>query len=1016
MSQIVKLRRSSTGGNKPTNSQLQLGELAINTTDGKLYFAKSGSMNASIEEVLTTNTQNTGSLNLSGSFNLIGTENITGSLITTGSLRVLGDTSLTSLVVSGSDPVANVQAFVPDSTVYNNASFNTPDRVASGIRFNWSNENWTIGAARGLTTDVDGLVFSRNGDRKYMIDEDGNASLSGSMYITGGLYINGSSVGTGKLDETTFNTYTGSNISTFAGTSSFALTASYVANPFIVSGSTMKTTVTVAATTWSLNHGMNERYPSITVFDSDGYVVIPTGVRAIDSNNIEVYFSEAQTGTVIATLGGVGATGASGIGGYTETYTSATTWSVAHNLDIDYPGVTVWDSNRKIVLPSEVVSIDSNNLQIYFSIAQAGEVHIVRGGHQVEGAQDLSAVGTITPSADGLYNLGSSSKQFNNVYISGSLLVNGVPFSGGGDSTSGLATTGSNTFKGTQTFSGSLIPVGSGSYDLGSETNPFRHLYLSSASLYIDGQKVLGSTNQELQITTDNGQSIKILEQGSDTITFQTADGDIQLKSSGGGNILIDPTTGSVDVRGNVVLQDGFKILSSGGNSVVFGDDIIVSGSANFTNGITIGGVSYASATSGTSGSNGTNGSSGTSGTNGSSGSNGTNGSSGTSGISNSFFNYQAKTTITSGDPLAGYIIWNNETQTGSTILNVADVDQQGDNLDIFLGNLKSGSRITLQDKSVQGNIQVWDIGTATDNTTYWSFPVTLVSATRQFSNNDPILFIITTTPSGTSGTSGTSGSNGTNGSSGTSGSNGTNGSSGTSGSNGTNGSSGTSVSVSGTNNTLTKFTSSTTVGNATNLTDDGTTFRVAENMLITGSLTVSGSNTGGTPLVAFRASGTGTFQRGIQLLNPGMTAGNSIMYSVGQADNSLNMGQFYFTYAGAGSTSNRISMGLHSADDVLNVMGSGEVLIGTTTSNSGGKLQVAGNIVPEANGTRNLGSSTLRWGTIFTSDLSLNNGIGDWTIVEGEDDLFLYNNKKGKVYKFALTEVDPSVATPKMS
>jgi hypothetical protein len=96
--------------------------------------------------------------------------------------------------------------------------------------------------------------------------------------------------------------------------------------------------------------------------------------------------------------------------------------------------------------------------------------------------------------------------------------------------------------------------------------------------------------------------------------------------------------------------------------------------------------------------------------------------------------------------------------------------------------------------------------------------------------------------------------------------------------------------------------------------------------------------------------------------------------------------------------------------------MGSGEVLIGTTTSNSGGKLQVAGNIVPEANGTRNLGSSTLRWGTIFTSDLSLNNGIGDWTIVEGEDDLFLYNNKKGKVYKFALTEVDPNIATPKKS
>jgi hypothetical protein len=79
-------------------------------------------------------------------------------------------------------------------------------------------------------------------------------------------------------------------------------------------------------------------------------------------------------------------------------------------------------------------------------------------------------------------------------------------------------------------------------------------------------------------------------------------------------------------------------------------------------------------------------------------------------------------------------------------------------------------------------------------------------------------------------------------------------------------------------------------------------------------------------------------------------------------------------------------------------------------------KLTSAGVLHPTANGTQDLGSSSLRWGTVYTSDLSLNNGIGDWTIVEGEDDLFLYNNKKGKVYKFALTEVDPNVATPKKS
>ena len=71
---------------------------------------------------------------------------------------------------------------------------------------------------------------------------------------------------------------------------------------------------------------------------------------------------------------------------------------------------------------------------------------------------------------------------------------------------------------------------------------------------------------------------------------------------------------------------------------------------------------------------------------------------------------------------------------------------------------------------------------------------------------------------------------------------------------------------------------------------------------------------------------------------------------------------------------------------------------------------------MPSANITYNLGSATARWANVYVGDLSLSNGIGDWTIVEGEDDLFIYNNKKNKVYKFNLTEVDPSVAPPKLN
>lgn len=72
------------------------------------------------------------------------------------------------------------------------------------------------------------------------------------------------------------------------------------------------------------------------------------------------------------------------------------------------------------------------------------------------------------------------------------------------------------------------------------------------------------------------------------------------------------------------------------------------------------------------------------------------------------------------------------------------------------------------------------------------------------------------------------------------------------------------------------------------------------------------------------------------------------------------------------------------------------------------------GTVLPGSSNTADLGSSTARWRNIYTGDLHLANEFGNWTIVEGEDELFLYNNKKDKVYKFNLTEVDPSSAPPK--
>jgi len=141
-------------------------------------------------------------------------------------------------------------------------------------------------------------------------------------------------------------------------------------------------------------------------------------------------------------------------------------------------------------------------------------------------------------------------------------------------------------------LSSSIIPSLDSIFDLGSPTKQWRDLYLSSASLYIDGTQVISSNATELIFTTDTGQSIKFNELGTDNITLQTVDGDVELKSSGGGDILLDPTAGLISVKGNVSMQDGTaKFLSSGGTNIVFGNSLEVTGSIVTTG--TINGLTF---------------------------------------------------------------------------------------------------------------------------------------------------------------------------------------------------------------------------------------------------------------------------------------------------------------------------------------------------------------------------------------------------------------------------------------
>ena len=101
--------------------------------------------------------------------------------------------------------------------------------------------------------------------------------------------------------------------------------------------------------------------------------------------------------------------------------------------------------------------------------------------------------------------------------------------------------------------------------------------------------------------------------------------------------------------------------------------------------------------------------------------------------------------------------------------------------------------------------------------------------------------------------------------------------------------------------------------------------------------------------------------------------------------------------------------------EDVTNVDS-----VGIITARDGlrvtGIATIGGNVLPATDNSHDLGSTSKRWANVHVGDMKLSNegssndvdgSWGSYVIQEGENDLFLINNRNGKKYKFNLTEVN---------
>ena len=82
-------------------------------------------------------------------------------------------------------------------------------------------------------------------------------------------------------------------------------------------------------------------------------------------------------------------------------------------------------------------------------------------------------------------------------------------------------------------------------------------------------------------------------------------------------------------------------------------------------------------------------------------------------------------------------------------------------------------------------------------------------------------------------------------------------------------------------------------------------------------------------------------------------------------------------------------------------------------------RITSAGHVEHATNDTYDLGTTGLRWANLYVNDLQLSNEAkkdeggndvdgtwGDWTLQEGENDIFMINKRNGKKFKINMTEV----------
>ena len=373
MAQVVKLKRTSVQGRVPTISNLELGELAINTHDGRIFFEKDDGT-LSIQEILTTNSQNSGSFNLQGaisasSLSISGDTTIGGNLTLGGNITI-GDetTDVVSVTAgfSGSLLPNETEIYDLGSTTKKWNELHVETTYANLLRLDEAGNGLRMTNIGAFDKDVNNnfIIFS-NQDLVFSTDGDSGVALT--------------------LDETTKD-------ANFVG----AVTASH----FVGDGSGLTNVITEVSEQNSVTasfsnqeqiqvtHNFDSRNIHVSVYDNSHELIIPESVTLTTTDTVDIDLSAAGSGYVVVAKGGHLLDGVyvDNVTKVSDTFTNQTSYIVNHSFGTKDVIVTVYDTNDAQIIPQSIVTSTLDTAEIGFENPTSGRVVVVKAGHLISGS------------------------------------------------------------------------------------------------------------------------------------------------------------------------------------------------------------------------------------------------------------------------------------------------------------------------------------------------------------------------------------------------------------------------------------------------------------------------------------------------------------------------------------------------------------------------------------------------------------------------------------------------------